>query len=119
MKSTQQELSKSGRGALRLSWSSVILRSVAVAVVSVFLSGPAFASASLPEALSNSRPVPAATQTGTATQAGAAQTEASQLAAREQAATNLQDYRGGEGGVYIGGSAIALVLLIVLLVILL
>lgn len=55
-------------------------------------------------------PVPAATR-------GAQPTESTTLAAREKQAQNLQDFKGGEG-VYIYGSGVLLVLIIVLLILL-
>ena len=45
--------------------------------------------------------------------------ESAQYAQREAAAKSLQEFKGGEAGVYIGGSAAAVVLIVVLLVILL
>jgi len=45
--------------------------------------------------------------------------ESAAYAKRETAANSLQDFKGGEAGVYIGGSAVGVVLVILLLVILL
>lgn len=45
--------------------------------------------------------------------------ESESYAKREAAAASLQDFRGGEAGIYVGGSALGIVLLVVLLVILL
>ena len=42
--------------------------------------------------------------------------EAENLAAREQKAPDLQDFRGGAAVVYIGGTTILVILLILLLV---
>jgi hypothetical protein len=45
--------------------------------------------------------------------------ESAPYAQREAAAKALQDFKGGEAGVYIGGSAVGIVLVVILLVIVL
>jgi hypothetical protein len=64
-------------------------------------------------------PAPLVTQTAS-TRAPAASTgtasEAESLAAREQKAPDLQDFRGGAAVIYIGGTTILIILLILLLV---
>ena len=93
------------------------VRTFVAAVLTVMLGGPAFASSSTvpaPQAMTER----ASTTVATAPSREMAKADASRYAAREQSAQGLDTFKGGSY-VYIGGSAIALALLIVLLVILL
>jgi hypothetical protein len=96
------------------------LRFVGPVLVAVMLGGPAAAAAGLP---TQARPVPAATASApitatTVTTTPAADTKS--YAEREKQAAGLEQWQGGaSGGIYIGGSALALVLLLVILVLLL
>jgi hypothetical protein len=95
------------------------VKSIVAALLAVVLGGPAFASAG-----SASRTPPALTERASASTVAAGpgrvavKADASRYAAREQSAQGLDTFKGGSY-VYIGGSAIALALLIVLLVVLL
>ena len=97
------------------------LRWIVPAIITITLSGPAFAAASLP---TQSRPAPAATSpasspaTAPVSAAAPAASDVASYAQREQQAQGLQNFRGGVG-LYIGGSALVLVLLIVLILVLL
>ncbi|HXI60003.1 MAG TPA: hypothetical protein VNO55_28240 [Polyangia bacterium] len=64
---------------------------------------------------------PAATETTGTTQSTGASTSTAEegYAQRESQSPQTADFKGGSAGIYIGGSGVALVLLIVLLVILL
>jgi hypothetical protein len=99
------------------------LRWIVPVIVTVFLSGPAFAAAGLPTATSPAgRTAPSApvTPSAPASPAASATALAGQIesyAQRERQAPNLQNFKGGVG-VYIGGSALVLVLLIILLLVL-
>jgi len=95
-------------------------RSIVVASLAVFLSGPAFASAGTPVNR------PAATETATTTPAPAGNAgEAERYAARESSAKDLESFSGGylyyehhHGGVYIGGGVLVAALLVVLILVL-
>lgn len=91
---------------------------VICALISLGVAGPASAS---------SKPTPAPSQVAQrapdeigqpARRPGGPQASQS-YAAREQAAPELADFQGGDGRLYIGGSTVAVVLLIVLLIVLL
>ena len=93
-------------------------RSLAISSLVVCLSGPGYA-------VANEIPPQAAiieaspTKTGLSPSAESAQ-DAKTYEARERAGKTLGTFRGGHGaGVYIGGSALTIALLIVLLVVLL
>jgi hypothetical protein len=101
-----------------------VARSVAVASLALFLSGPVFAGPSATSAApSNVEAVlpvqrtpaaPAVPQTSRATTTSDAQ----HYASREVNARPLETFRGGYGGVYIGSGALVAALLIVLIVVL-
>jgi hypothetical protein len=98
-----------------------LARWVVPAVLLAWWASPALAAAQLPGA----RPVAAATAPADPSEGRAAASEvapaaAGDYAAREARAQKLEQWTGGyEGGVYIGGSAVAFALLIVLLVLVL
>jgi hypothetical protein len=96
-----------------------LARWVVPAVLLAWWASPALAAAQLP----GPRPVAAATapaESQSSTSPASAATPAADYAARESRAHQLEQWTGGyEGGVYIGGSAIAFALLIVLLVLVL
>jgi hypothetical protein len=96
------------------------LRWIVPAIISITLSGPALAAASLPAQGSARAPATATTPSPTPAPAATApaSSDVATYAQREQAAQELEKFRGG-AGIYIGGSAVVLVLLIILLVILL
>src|SRR3954447_6877930 len=90
---------------------------IATALMVVILGGPAVASAGV-----TGKPVATQAETSrSATNPGNEPpiTDAEQYAQRESQAKNLERFKGGGAGVYIGGSTLAIVLLIVLIVILL
>lgn len=95
---------------------------VICALTSIWTAGPVFASTNTGAAASEpTAPIsaPRAVETNEAGGAGRA-VEATSYAAREKAAPQLANFKGGDStGIYIGGSTLAVVLLIVLLVILL
>jgi hypothetical protein len=97
------------------------LRWVVPLVVTIFVSGPAFAAAGLPAGnAANNRPAPAAPAAPAGANGQAQPATANQLqsyAAREQQAAGLENFKGGVG-IYIGGSAVVLILLLILLVLL-
>jgi hypothetical protein len=90
------------------------IRGFVVAALLAVWSFPAVSSArSLP-----SETAPAALSTPTSAGTSASGAKATDLAAREQQARNLQDFKGGGVSIYIGSGAL-FVLIIVLLIILL
>jgi hypothetical protein len=106
------------------------LRWIAPALVAVFLSGPAFAAAGLPESgvpitapaqapapvQTTPKPAPAPTK-ATATQ-GATE-DSARYAQRAQQSKDLENFKGGEGvSIYIGSTVLAVALLVVLLLVL-
>jgi hypothetical protein len=93
----------------------VAAKTIVTALLTVILGGPAFASAGM---AAETRPAVVEPVTSTAPARKVTAEDASRYAARETAAPGLERYRGGSY-VYIGGSAIAVALLIVLLVVLL
>jgi hypothetical protein len=94
------------------------LRWVVPLVVTIFVSGPAFAAAGLPA--SATRPAQTAPAPATSTSLAQAATpgQIQSYAEREQQAAGLERFKGGVG-IYIGGSAVVLLLLVILLVLLL
>ncbi len=97
------------------------LRWVVPMVVTIFVSGPAFAAAGLPTSAAATRPAPAAPSApaeGSQTAAAVATGQVLSYAQREQQAAGLEKFKGGVG-IYIGGSAVVLLLLVILLVLLL
>jgi hypothetical protein len=103
-------------GAMKLA----MLRWVVPMVVTIFVSGPAFAAAGLQTGPAASRPVPTApaSPAPTSVAQAAAPGQIQSYAEREQQAGGLDKFKGGVG-IYIGGSALVLVLLVILLVLLL
>jgi hypothetical protein len=97
----------------------LVLRWIAPLVVAVLMSGPAFAAAGLP---APARPAPAATaRVADTTQVATSTPDAQSYAAREKQAAGLEQWQGGAAGasIYLGGSALALALLLVILLVLL
>jgi hypothetical protein len=96
----------------------LVLRWIAPLVVAVLMSGPAFAAAGLP---TPARPAPAATaRVADTTQVATSTPDAQSYAAREKQAAGLEQWQGGAGAsIYLGGSALALALLLVILLVLL
>jgi hypothetical protein len=95
----------------------IVTRWIAPLVVAVMMSGPAFAAAGL----QTTRPVPAQTTSAPArveTSTTSTATESQSYAEREKQATGLENFQGG-ASIVIGGSAIALALLLVILLVLL
>jgi hypothetical protein len=97
-----------------------LMKPIVTAVLVVVLGGPGLAGAS-PTVSPTVRPTavvqrPATTEVARQTRTAAE--DSARYAARETKAQNLEKFRGGEG-IYIGGSVLALALLIVLLVVLL
>jgi hypothetical protein len=95
------------------------LRWVVPLVVTIFVSGPAFAAAGLP-ASAATRPAQTTPAPATSTSLAQAATpgQIQSYAEREQQAGGLERFKGGVG-IYIGGSAVVLLLLVILLVLLL
>lgn len=93
---------------------------VICALVSMWTAGPVFASTNSGAATSDTTaPIQQPAGNTAAGTERAADTTTS-YAAREKAAPQLADFKGGDStGIYIGGSTLAIVLLIVLIVILL
>lgn len=92
-----------------------IVRWVTCLLLSIWILGPATATAGLPQAPSSSRPAASASATETSR---SAHDEGARYADRE--AAELEDFQGGRNvGIYIGGSALTIALLIVLLIVLL
>jgi hypothetical protein len=97
----------------------IVSRWIAPLVFAVMLSGPAFGAAGLPVA---TRPVaaqtssaPARVETSTTTTA-----DTQSYAQREKQAAGLENFQGGaSASIYLGGSALALALLLVILLVLL
>jgi hypothetical protein len=97
-----------------------IARSIAIASLAVFLSGPAFAASVAPATVANQVVVPVSRAPASATSTAAA-TNASETqgyAARENKAQGLEKFRGGADGVYIGSGVLVVVLLVVLILVL-
>ncbi len=96
------------------------LRIVAGVVLSMLLAGPSFAAAS---ATAAPRPVAAeqrpAVQTQSQSRDGASSSGTQSYAQRESAAQQLETWKGGHAGVYIGGSTLGIVLLVILLILIL
>jgi len=93
------------------------MKTFRTAVIAVLLAIWSFPAVSLaappPKPPAATQPVPVAP----ATQKQAAQDEATEMAQREQQASDLQDFKGGAVYLYFG-SGVALVLLIILIVLL-
>jgi hypothetical protein len=110
--------------------SSLPLRWIAPALVTLFLSGPALAAAGLPETAvpvtAPAAPAPAAPAAPARTTSHAGKTTAPKQAddsarysQREQQAQGLEDFKGGEGfSLYVGSSVLAVALLVVLILVL-
>jgi hypothetical protein len=96
------------------------LRWVVPVVVTLFVSGPAFAAAGLPGGNATNRPAPSerAAPAATAPAQAASPGQLQSYAEREQQAAGLEKFKGGVG-IYIGGSALVLLLLVIVLVLLL
>ncbi len=97
----------------------LVLRWIAPLVVAVMMSGPAFAAAGLP---APARPAPTATAPRAAevSTVAATSSDVQSYAAREKKAAGLEQWQGGAGAsIYLGGSALALALLLVILLVLL
>ena len=97
------------------------LRWVVPMVVTIFVSGPAFAAAGLPAgcAATDRRQPPRPPRRAAASRCPAAPPgQLQSYAQREQQAAGLEKFKGGVG-IYIGGSAVVLLLLVILLVLLL
>ena len=89
---------------------------VICALITMWTAGPVFASTDT-GAMPNDTAATALHKTGLGTERAA---DATSYAAREKAAPELANFKGGHvAGIYIGGSTLAVVLLIVLLVVLL
>lgn len=101
-----------------------IARSIAIASLAVFLSGPAFAASVAPAApVKNQVVVPVsrttASTTSTSTPSAASNAgETRSYAQRENQARGLESFRGGADGVYIGSGVLVVVLLVVLILVL-
>ena len=98
-----------------------IARSIVIASLAVFLSGPAFAAAAAPAPVTTQVTMPArqAPASGTSATTVASNTSETQgYAARENKAKGLETFRGGDGGVYIGSGVLVVVLLVVLILVL-
>jgi hypothetical protein len=102
-----------------------VARSVVIASLAIFLSGPAFAdSRTLPAASNNGsfvmparRPPPPPQVPVTRAQANT--DEAQRYASREVNAKGLETFLGGErGGIYIGSGVLIVALLVVLIIVL-
>ena len=97
------------------------VRWVGPAVVAVFLSGPALAAEALPAA-QPARSTPAQTVPAGATEPRpvptTAQSDKQRYQEREQQSQGLENWEGG-AAIYIGGSVVAIALLLVLLILLL
>jgi len=95
-----------------------IARSIAVASLAVFLSGPALAASAAPAAPVNQVVVPVRQASRMSTTPAASNTDTQGYAARENKAQSLASFRGGDGGVYIGSGVLVVVLLVVLILVL-
>jgi hypothetical protein len=101
-----------------------ITRSIVVALLSLFLTGSAFAGAAAPPvaALGSEPALQAGTSPAPSRVTPATKTtgpgETQRYASREASAKSLAAFRGGDGGIYIGGGALVTALLIVLLIVL-
>jgi hypothetical protein len=97
----------------------IVTRWIAPLVVAVMMSGPAIAAAGLPTA----RPVAAQTSSAPArveTSTTSTTTDSQSYAEREKQAAGLENFQGGAAAsIYLGGSALALALLLVILLVLL
>jgi hypothetical protein len=98
-----------------------ILRWIGTLVVAVMMSGPAFAAGGLPASARVAQTSSAPAQVARTASAPAARTtsDAQSYAARETQSAGLEQWKGGAAGIYIGGSALALALLLVILLVLL
>ncbi|MEP6652535.1 MAG: hypothetical protein ABJA82_04200 [Myxococcales bacterium] len=93
---------------------------VICALISMWTAGPVFASTNSGAATSETTaPIQQSVGSTAAGTDRAADTTATSYAAREKAAPQLANFKGGDSaGIYIGGSTLAVVLLIVLLIVL-
>jgi hypothetical protein len=99
-----------------------VARSVILASLAIFLSGPVFADSRTPTASNNSSFAVPARQSPARVPATTRVTtdEAQRYASREVNTKGLDTFRGGErGGVYIGSGVLIVALLVVLLIVLL
>ena len=114
--------------------STTRLRWIGPAMITMLLSGPAFAAAGLPQDGSKSAATvpaersPLTTQVAKTAQpavttpaaASAPVDESARYAEREQQDKSLEQFKGGEGlSIYMGGSVLAIALLLVVLLVLL
>ena len=95
-----------------------LAKSVAIAVLTVLMSGPALAAAGLPSAQPVARQTSVPERATSPVASPVAAPNAGDYAARERNAKELEGFVGGHGGLYIGGGAVT-VLLVILLVLLL
>jgi hypothetical protein len=96
-----------------------IARSIAIASLALFLSGPALAASAVPAPAASHVVVPSSrtpSVTSTATKTNAGETQG--YAARENKAQGLEQFRGGADGIYIGSGVLVVVLLVVLILVL-
>src|SRR5262249_54003035 len=100
----QTEMTKTNRTAIGGTFLAVIF--------SVWLAGPALASAALPQRPTVSIEATAAQTTTPAPQTSANSEMTASYAARERSARDLETFKGGDFSLYIGGSALAAALLI-------
>jgi hypothetical protein len=97
-----------------------IARSIAIASLAIFLSGPALAASALPAPATSQVAVPGnrAPAAATSTAASTNTSETQGYAARENKAQGLEQFRGGADGIYIGSGVLVVVLLVVLILVL-
>lgn len=88
---------------------------IATALMMVILGGPAVASAGMTTREAPAEISRSATKPGDEPPV----TDAEQYSQRENQSKNLERFKGGGAGIYIGGSTIAVVALVILLIILL
>jgi hypothetical protein len=98
----------------------LVLRWIAPLVAAIMLSGPAFAASGLPAPARTVQTAPAAREVAAGTVATTT-ADTQSYAAREKQAVGLENWQGGAAGasIYLGGSALALALLLVILLVLL
>jgi hypothetical protein len=95
----------------------VLRRSVVLVLLAVW-SFPAAGMASSGNETAQSAPRGAQSSGRSSVQAPAAPAEAQQYAERERQARELENFRGGDVGIYIGGGALTIVLIVLLILLL-